>query len=223
MELNILTIIIVVTVIISLVALNNKQMMTKYMFIPYDVKHHNRYERYVSHMFLHADIGHLAFNMISLYYLGTFLLTQPGGDYLIDGDVVHYNTGLIGTYGKMQGQIHFGILYFLGGIFATIIPFIRHQDNMHYRSLGASGAVSAVVFAAIIWNPSAELRFLFIPIGIKAWLFGIIYLVAEYFMDRRGNTGVAHDAHIGGAIFGVLYVLIINIDKGKEFFQTIFG
>ena len=223
MMLNILTIIIVVTVIISLVAFNNKEIMTKYMFIPYDVKHHNRYERYVSHMFLHADIGHLAFNMISLYFMGSFLLTETGGDYIFNGNVAHYNTGMMGTYGVVKGQIHFAILYFVGGVFSTIIPYIRHQDNMHYRSLGASGAVSAIVFAAILWNPDANLSLLFIPIPIKAWLFGIIYLVAEYFMDRRGNTGIAHDAHIGGAIFGVLYVLIINIDKGKEFFQTIFG
>ena len=83
--------------------------------------------------------------------------------------------------------------------------------------------MSAVIFAAILWNPTIDLQFLFIPIPIKAWLFGILYLVAEYFMDRRGGTNVAHDAHIGGALFGILYVLIINIDKGKEFIHAIFG
>lgn len=215
MDINILTIILFVTILTSLAVLNNSDSMTKYLFIPYDVKHHGRYERFVTHMFIHGDLGHLAFNMFSLFFMGNVLLSPPG-DYVIFG-------GLIPTYGLGNGQIHFAILYFAGGIIATTIPYLRHQDNMHYRSLGASGAVSAVVFAAILWNPAIELQFLFIPIQFKAWLFGIVYLVAEYYMDRRGGSGVAHDAHIGGAVFGVLYVLIINVDKGKEFFYTIFG
>lgn len=176
-------------------------------------------------MFLHADIGHLAFNMFSLFFLGNMFLTQVGGDYYnpANGDEFYLDGGLMDTYGSLFGQIHFLILYLAGGLFATIIPFVRHQDNPHYKSLGASGAVSAVIFAAIIWNPTMELQLLFIPFGIKAWLFGIIYLVFEYVMDRRGGGRIAHDAHIGGALFGILYVLIINIDKGKEFIQAIFG
>lgn len=217
MDLNVLTIILIVTVITSLLALNKPDLMGRYMFIPYEVKHHNRYERYVTHMFLHADIGHLAFNMISLYFLGDIFLNVNGGLYVgVDG-------GLRDTFGNVNGQIHFFILYFAGGIIATTAPYIRHYNNPHYKSLGASGAVSAVIFAAILWNPTMELSLLFIPIPIKGWLFGILYLVAEYFMDKRGGTGVAHDAHIGGAVFGIVYVLIINIDKGKEFFSVIFG
>lgn len=217
MEFNILTIILIITVIISFSAMNNKQLMDRYMFIPYDVKHHQKYGRYLTHLFIHADIAHLAFNMISLYFLGSMFLTVPDATY------VGIKGGLMATYGNIPGQVHFLILYFAGGLFATVIPFIRHQDNMHYRSLGASGAVSAVIFAAILWNPTMELNLLFIPIPIKAWFFGIIYLGAEYYMDRRGGGRIAHDAHIGGALFGILYVLIINIDKGKEFIQAIFG
>lgn len=225
MDINILTIILAVTVIISLVALNKPELMGKYMFIPYEVKHHRRYDRFVTHLFIHADIGHLAFNMISLFFLGDMFLNQVGGEYInrSTGDIFWLDGGLKDTFGPVNGQIHFFILYFVGGIIATTIPYARHQDNPHYKSLGASGAVSAVIFAAIVWNPTMELSLLFIPIPIKAWLFGILYLVAEYFMDRRGGSGVAHDAHIGGALFGVIYVLIINIDKGKEFFHAIFG
>jgi membrane associated rhomboid family serine protease len=76
-----------------------------------------------------------------------------------------------------------------------------------------------VIFAAILWNPGMQLRLFFIPIDIPAYVFGPLYLLYEYFADKRGNTGIAHDAHIGGALFGILYVLIINIDKGKEFFS----
>jgi membrane associated rhomboid family serine protease len=221
MELNILTIILIVTVIISLVALNNQEILNRYMFIPYDVKHHKRYGRYVTHMFVHADMGHLAFNMFSLYFLGNFLLTI-GPDQVLAGNGVDY--GLMYHYGPWNGQLHFFILYFAGGIVATIIPYVRHQDNMHYRSLGASGAVSAVVFAAIFWNPNAQLQLIFLPgLPFPAWLFGLVYLGFEFYMDRKGGGRIAHDAHIGGALFGILYILIINIDKGREFFQAIFG
>jgi membrane associated rhomboid family serine protease len=82
--------------------------------------------------------------------------------------------------------------------------------------------VSAVIFAAIRWMPGMELYLMFIPIPIPAFIFGPLYLAFEYWSHKRGGTGIAHDAHIGGAIFGVLYVLIINIDKGKEFLGHIF-
>ncbi|XOV68307.1 MAG: rhomboid family intramembrane serine protease [Fluviicola sp.] len=225
MDINILTIILIITVIISLVALNNQQILGRYMFIPYEVKHHKRYDRFITHIFLHADMAHLAFNMFSLFFLGSMFLTQIGGTYYnpSNGETFSLDGGLIYNYGNVLGQLHFLILYLAGGLFATIIPFVRHQDHPHYKSLGASGAVSAVIFAAIVWNPTMELQLLFIPIPIKAWLFGILYLVFEYVMDRRGGGRIAHDAHIGGALFGILYVLIINIDKGKEFIQAIFG
>lgn len=208
MTLNILTLILLLTVVISMMAFNNKSLMDKMMFIPYDCKHNSNYVRILSHILIHADYGHLLFNMISLYYLGNSLLNYPGG--------------LVWEFGVIGGQVHFLVLYILGGLFATVIPFGRNQDNPNYRSLGASGAVSAVIFAAIIWEPSMKLNLMFIPIDIPAYVFGPLYLLYEFYQDKRGNTGIAHDAHIGGAIFGVIYVLIINIDKGTEFINYIF-
>ncbi len=206
MDFSILTIIIIATVIVSYLAFNNRELMNKMLYIPYDCKHNNNYSRILTHLFVHADYGHLIFNMFSLYFLGDALLKY----------------GLESTYGIFSGQVHFFLLYFFGGLFATLIPYVRNQDNPNYRSLGASGAVSAVIFAAIIWHPTMELSLLFIPIPIKAYIFGPLYLLYEFYADKKGNTGIAHDAHIGGAIFGVLYVLIINIDKGKEFIEAIF-
>lgn len=221
MELNILTIILAATVIISLIAFNNRLLLERSLFIPYDVKYHRKYSRYITHMFVHADYGHLAFNMFSLFFLGRFLLTlSPAEGFLKPG--IDY--GLMHHYGNIEGQIHFFILYFAGGIVSTIIPFVRHQDNMHYRSLGASGAVSSVVFAAILWNPSAPLAIVFLPgLTFPAWVFGLVYLGFEFYMDRRGKGRVAHDAHIGGALFGICYILIINIDKARDFVHAIFG
>jgi membrane associated rhomboid family serine protease len=206
MALNVLVIIIIVTVGVSLMAFNNRAMMEKMLYIPYDCKHNNNYSRIFSHILIHADWGHLIFNMMSLYFLGDFLLYS-----------------FVFEYGEAMGQFHFLVLYILGALFATLIPYVRNQDNPNYRSLGASGAVSSVIFAAILWNPTMEIGLLFIPFAIPAYIFGPLYLLYEFYADKKGTTGIAHDAHIGGAIFGVGYILIINLDKGKEFIATIFG
>ena len=206
LPISFLMIIIIVTVLVSLNAFSKSLILDKMVYSPYRVKHEKEYYRLISHMFIHADSVHLIFNMMSLYFLGSFLENE-----------------LIFSFGSIGGEVHFLILYFFGGLFSTLIPFSRNQDNFNYRALGASGAVSAVIFAAIIWNPTMKLSLLFLPIPIPAYIFGPIYLAFEYWADRRGGTGIAHDAHIGGAIFGVIYVLIINIDKGKEFLSVIFG
>lgn len=206
LPISFLMIIIIVTVLVSLNAFNKSLILDKMVYSPYRVKHEKEYYRLISHMFIHADSVHLIFNMMSLYFLGSFLENE-----------------LMFSFGSIGGEVHFLILYFFGGLFSTLIPFSRNQDNSNYRALGASGAVSAVIFAAIIWNPTMKLSLLFLPIPIPAYIFGPIYLAFEYWADRRGGTGIAHDAHIGGAIFGVIYVLIINIDKGKEFLSVIFG
>lgn len=206
MPFSLLIIIIVLTVIVSLNAFKDTNLMNKFLYSPYLCKHEKQYYRILGHTLIHADATHLIFNMMSLFFLGDFLEQE-----------------FMNEYGGINGEIHFLVLYVLGGVFATLIPYVRNQDNPNYKSLGASGAVSAVIFAAIMWNPTMKLGLLFIPVQIPAFIFGPIYLAFEYWSDRRGNTGVAHDAHIGGAIFGILYVLIINIDKGKEFLSLIFG
>ena len=202
---NIVFIIIAITVLISFQANQNPDLKNRFLYIPYDVKRKNEYYRLLSHIFIHADISHLAFNMISLYFLGSTL-----SYYFID------------FYGLQFGTAYLLILYFAGAIFASLPSFLKNQDNPTYRSLGASGAVSAVIFAAIIWNPTMSLGIMFFPFPIPAYIFGPIYLAIEYFSMRRGGTGVAHDAHLGGALFGILFVLLLNIEKGKEFLDLFF-
>ena len=199
MGIGITEMIVALTCLISWQALNNENFQNQCMFIPYNVKHSNEYYRLLSHVLVHADFAHLAFNMISMFYLGKYLEME-----------------LVYEYGNL-GLYYFVILYLLGGLAATILPYYRNSDNSMYRSLGASGAVSAVVFATIMWNPQLELMLLFIPIPIKAYILGPIYLAVEYYSMRRGGSGVAHDAHIGGALFGILFVLLIDSNKGVEF------
>ena len=202
---NIVSIIIAITVLISFQANKNPDLKQRFLYIPFQLKHNNEYYRLISHIFIHSDISHLAFNMISLYFLGSTLAY-----YFID------------YYGLQLGTSYLLILYFAGAIFASLPSFFKHQDNSAYRSLGASGAVSAVIFATILWDPSMRLGILFIPFPIPAYIFGPIYLAVEYFSMKRGGTGIAHDAHIGGAVFGILFVLLLNINKGKEFLDLFF-
>lgn len=202
---NLVLLILISTSFISWQALQNSQLKERFLFIPYTVKRNHEFHRLFSHLFIHADITHLAFNMLSLYSLGSILEQQ-----------------LNFSYGYTLGSIHFLLLYFLGGLVSASVIYFRNQNKPSYRSLGASGAVSAVIFASIIWNPSMSLMVMFIPIPIPAYLFGPIYLLIEFFALRRGSAGIAHDAHIGGALFGVIYVLILDFEKGKQFFELIF-
>jgi membrane associated rhomboid family serine protease len=202
---NIVTIIIVITVLISHQVNKNSQLKQRFLFIPYKLKNNKEYYRLLSHIFIHADLTHLAFNMFSLYFLGITLENH-----------------FLEMYGLKLGSIYFIILYFAGAVFASLPSVLKHQENPSYRSLGASGAVSAVIFAVIIWDPKMELFILFLPFPIPAYIFGPIYLAIEYFSMKRGGTGIAHDAHIGGALFGILFVLLLNVQKGKEFLDLIF-
>jgi len=223
MTITILIIIIAITVIISMTAFNDRDKMHQMMFIPVRVQESNEKYRFLSHMFIHADFGHLLFNMLSLYFLGSMMLSMEGGIYVEkSGDLIEIQDGWMQKYGYLQGQVLFLTLYIAGGLVATILPYMRNKNNPGYMSLGASGAVSAVIFAAIIWNPTMKLNIMFIPIGIPAYIFGPLYIAYEIYMDKRGNTGVAHDAHLGGAIFGILFVLIINIGAGKRFIEQLF-
>lgn len=225
MEINILILFIVIIVGVSIKAFNDSVFKEKLMFIPYLVKNDRQAYRFISHIAIHADWAHLIFNMVSLYYLGSGFLNTVAGEYYMTNartSTFLMDNGLIEYYGPVMGQVHFGLIFILGGLFAGFIPFARHNDHPWYRSLGASGAVSAVIFAAILWNPEMRISMFFIPIGIPAYIFGPLYLLFEFIMDKRGNSGIAHDAHIGGALFGVLYVLLFNIDKGKEFIQLFF-
>lgn len=198
-------VIIAITVFVSIQAMNNPDIKYKYLFYPYKIKQNREHLRFLSHLFIHGDYLHLFFNMFVLFSFGRMM---------------EFHFGQV--FGQAFGSVHFVILYFVGGFAAALWPLSRNHDNPNYMSLGASGAVSAVLFAAILWNPSSGIYIMFIPVEIPAWVFGFLYLGFEYYMSKRGtNSGVAHDAHFGGAIFGILYGLSINFEKGKEFINYV--
>ena len=190
----------ILTVVISWQAFQNQALLSRLLLEPYAVKHRGEFYRLLSHMLVHADFTHLAFNMMTLYFIGSYL-----------EQIWQLQFGLMNT------RIYLFLLYVVGGLCATLWPMIRNQDNPSYRSLGASGAVSAILFAFILWDPTQSLYLMFIPIPIPAYVFGPLYLAFEYYSMRKGKSGIAHDAHIGGAIFGVLFVLLIAPEKGMQY------
>lgn len=192
-----------ITVLISVMAFSNAELKYKFMFIPHVIQNQTKqHYRFISHILIHADWMHLIFNMYVLFIFGT----------IVEEMIVELNGD--------GGVLRYLLLYVGGAVFATLIPFIRNKENPNYMSLGASGAVSAVVFASIILAPQIKIGLVFLP-AIPGYLFGILYIAFEYYMDKKGGSGVAHDAHLGGAVFGLAYVIATQFDAFQRFIQYI--
>lgn len=195
---------ILLTALISWQGFQNPVFLEQMLFNPYRIKHQSEWSRFFTHLVVHLDWSHLIFNMMTLYFIGSYLFEE----YTL-------------LFGQMNGIYYFLALYLMGGLFATIYSYYRYQDQPAYRSLGASGAVTAVLFAFIAAHPTQGLMLMFLPIPIPAYIFGPIYLLIEYYAFRKGNTGIAHDAHIFGAIAGILFVLFF-IPGFAQFFASLF-
>lgn len=184
--------IIIVTVIISLVAFSSQKVMDGLIFYPTAIIEKNQYYRFISYGFIHADLSHLFFNMYAFYLFG--------------GACENSFVNIFGSYGKT----FYLLMYFLSLIVCVIPDFKKHKTNEGYRSLGASGAVSAVVFAYILFRPLQGIGLLFIPIFIPGFVFGILFLIISYLLGKKGGGRINHSAHIWGAIFGVVFLIIFS-------------
>jgi membrane associated rhomboid family serine protease len=199
--------IIAITVAISLWAFNNRGLFEKLQLNPYQTYHQNQWYRVVSHGFLHADWIHLFVNMIVLFSFG---------------DAVEYRLGIMEREGMITNStLHFFILYFAGMVIATSTTIYSQKDNYHYNAIGASGAVSAVVFAYIFFSPTNTLLLMGI-IPIPAILFGLLYLIYSQYMRKKQGERVNHDAHFVGAVFGFLYPILLEPGMIQHFFNQLF-
>lgn len=195
-----------ITVAVSLLAFSNRGLFEKMQLNAYQVYHQKQWYRVVSHGFLHADMIHLFVNMIVLFSFGEAV--EQRFSLLESRDMIGDST------------LHFLILYFAGMAIATLTTIRKHKDNYNYNAIGASGAVSAVVFAYIFFSPKNTLLLMGV-IPIPAILFGILYLVYSQYMRRRGGDRVNHDAHFVGAVFGFLYPIILEPGLIKVFFNQL--
>jgi membrane associated rhomboid family serine protease len=202
---SITIIIIVVTVLVSVMAWRNYSLMERFIMNPYRVASRGEYYRLITSGFLHADWGHLLFNMISFYFFAGFI--EQLFYYLFGGSGAFY---LIGFY--------------LAAILVSDIPtFLKHRNDPGYNSLGASGGVSAIIFAAILFRPLTPIYLFFIPIGIPGFIFGPLYLAYSYYESRRGAGNINHDAHFYGALFGILFMIIVYPEVLPAFIEQIAG
>ena len=197
MELSITLIIIAVNVLVHMASAGAPQIVEAGILQPYRTVRNNTWYELITSGFLHANTGHLAFNMITLFFFGPYIEQSIGTE-------------------------HFIILYFSGLLVSSLPSVIRHKDNPEYATLGASGAVESVLLASIFLFPFNDIYLMFIPIGIPAWLFGILFLAYSVYESKKGGGNINHEAHIAGAVWGLLY-LILFLPGSIDHFLTVWG
>ena len=188
MQFNITLVIVAVTVLVSWRAFNDTRLLDRLILWPPAISERREYWRLVSYGFLHADLPHLLFNMITLFFFGRLIeqvMVQLTGSWL--------------TYP----------LFYLTALVVSILPsYLRNQGNRNYFSLSASGAVSAVLFAFILIQPWSLIFVFFIP--APAILYAVFYVGYSIWMDRKGGDRINHSAHLAGAAFGVMFMLAME-------------
>lgn len=187
MNINHTTAIIIITVLVSIAAWQSRPLFERLIFWSPAIRR-GQIDRFITHGFIHADAMHLLFNMFTLYFFGRIIER---------------------FYISKFGSLGFVAFYVLAIIAAIIPTFLKHKNNPNYASLGASGAVSAVLFAFILFAPWQTI-YLFAVVPIPAILFAVAYTAYSIYADRRGTGNTNHSAHLYGAIFGVVATLVIE-------------
>lgn len=183
--------IIIITTLISLLCFNNKEAYHKLILNPYRVKNNKEWYRMLSSGFMHADFMHLFVNMFVIYSFGNA--------------VEYYYSAAFGDLGKWI----YVVLYLTAIVAANASTQFKYQNSSYYNSLGASGAVSAVVFASILFAPYNKI-YLYGIIGLPGILLGIIYLVYSYYMGKKQTDNTNHEAHFYGAVYGIAFTLVLK-------------
>ncbi|MFW1857753.1 rhomboid family intramembrane serine protease [Acinetobacter defluvii] len=190
--------IILMTVIISLIAFSNRQVMDRLIFWPPAIQQKAQYDRFISHGFIHADGMHLLFNMFTLFFFGS-VIESFYRQYL-------YDLGFV--------------LFYMGALIFAILPsYLKHKNDSQWASLGASGAVSSVLFAYILFQPWKLIFVFFIP--VPAIVFAVLYVAYSIWSAKKGNSSINHSAHLWGAAYGVVMTIIIEPRVIPHFFSQL--
>ncbi len=199
-------VIIAITAVVSFLALGNRTLMDKLLLSPYNTIHNKQWYRVVSHALVHVDFFHLLVNMIVLLSFGLAVES-------IFGQLKTLN--VIGN-----PTVHFLTLYIGGTVISCLSTLRKHKDNYYYQGVGASGAVSAVVFTSIFFRPLDKLYIMGI-LPLPAIVFGVVYLIYSHYMSRKSTDNINHDAHFVGAVFGFIYPILIDPSLVRVFLNEL--
>ncbi|MGM9476392.1 rhomboid family intramembrane serine protease [Pedobacter sp. GSP4] len=192
------SLIFVFTIITSLYAFYDHSIYGKFMLHPFSVARGHKVFTLITSGLVHADWMHLFFNMFTFY---AFAFTLE----------------------RLMGSWQFGLLYFLGLVLSDLQTVFKHKEHFNYNSLGASGAISAVLFSYILFNPMSKIYIMFIPIGIPAVVFGVLYLIYCAYASRNSRDHINHDAHFFGALTGLIFTIIFVPGILQNFFGLLTG
>jgi membrane associated rhomboid family serine protease len=182
-------IILVVTCVVSYMALHNGKLMNDLILWPPAIKRQREYHRLVTYGVVHADFSHLLVNMLTLYFFGGVMEV---------------------FFARAMGTMFGFALFYIGALVVSILPsYLHNQDNPNYRSLGASGAISAALFAYILLAPWSTIN-LYFALPIPAIIYAVLYVGYSIYMDRRGQGNTNHSAHLWGAAYGVAFTLLVR-------------
>lgn len=193
---------IVLTSAVSIIAWQKPELQHKLLFHPYSVKHRNEYFRFITGGFVHSGWVHLFFNMFTLYFFGSSL------EFLFDS-----------MFGA-NGFAYLLSLFLVGVIVSDIPTYLKYKDAPHYRSLGASGGVAAVIFCSIMFDPARDLC-LYGILCIPGFILGPLFLIYSYYQGKKMADNINHDAHFYGALFGILFSLFVDINVFGDFIQEV--
>lgn len=196
------TIIVAVTCIVSFIVFNNESLKWKLVFSPYEIKYGRQWYRFFTSGFIHSDSSHLIFNMISLYSIGSLVES-------------HFAV----EFGEM-GKIYYLAMYFITIPLASMFDYFKHNENKNYRALGASGAVSAVIYSGVLFFPWSKIL-VFLAIPMWFWVFGVVYLIFSAYMAKRGRDNIGHYAHFFGGLIGFIFPILIKPSLFIYFIQSI--
>jgi membrane associated rhomboid family serine protease len=202
MNISITLILIIATVVVSMMAFNNPTIFQKGLMNPYMVFQKKEWYRMISSGFLHGGYAHLGFNMFTFFWFGNTVEAE-----------FRYKLG-------GQGVLIY-VLFYLSAIVVSDLPVaIKNRNNPRYNSLGASGAVSAMVFASILYFPLNDIC-LYAILCLPGFILGVLYVVYSYYSGKQMNDNINHEAHLYGALYGLIFGLVIYPEAGATFFEQV--
>ena len=197
-------IIIAVTALVSILCFSGALDVNAWVFNATKVWHRKQWYRMLSYGLVHGGWGHLFFNMLTLYFFGSVVEQYFGA-----------------AFGGTAGIVLYIVLYVSALAVSTIGDLIKYKDSPGYNAVGASGAVSAVLFASILFEPKMGIYIYLIPIPIPAYIFAPIYLIYCIIMARKNVDNIGHSAHFWGAVYGLLFPLLLRPDIFTHFLNQL--